>query len=245
MDPIIVGGNGHSGTRVPVLLLRANGVNFGHQYFARRSRSDDTRLLWFYNRWAASYLDDKIGTFGSMQMKLELLAWLRAIIPFRRQRWGIKNPRSLLMLPFLATCFPDFYFVHIIRDGRDMTFGNVFARANRYVRFFVSQDERRLPEEVQMSLFWGRSNLFAQKFCLEHFPERYLMLRLEDFCDHPFLMTNKLFSFLDLPTIRADEIAGLISRPSSLGRWRSADPMSLSRIHDTAGWYLRHFGYPV
>lgn len=245
MDPIIVGGNGHSGTRVPVLLLRANGVNFGRRHVARRPRSDDTRLLWFYNRWASSYLEDKIGPVEAMRMKLEFTAWLRAIFPFRRHRWGIKNPRSLLMLPFLASCFPDFYFVHIIRDGRDMTFGNVFAHANQYVRFFVSQEERRLPDEVQMALFWGRSNLFAQKFCIENLPDRYLMLRLEDFCDRPRVMTTKLFRFLSLPTTRVEDIARLISRPSSLGRWRSADVTNVSQIHDTAGDYLRHFGYVV
>jgi hypothetical protein len=64
-------------------------------------------------------------------MKLELERLHRAHLEplgASAARWGWKQPRSTLLLPFLDRVLPNLRFMHLIRDGRDMAYS-----ANRTV----------------------------------------------------------------------------------------------------------------
>lgn len=48
-----------------------------------------------------------------------------------KQRWAEKTPDHSLEIPFLAELFPDAYFVHIVRDGRDVACSTAILSAER------------------------------------------------------------------------------------------------------------------
>src|SRR6202021_77236 len=51
---------------------------------------------------------------------LRLVVAARAVAT-GKQRWGNKTPKQVFYLPALARLFPDALFVHVVRDGRQVT----------------------------------------------------------------------------------------------------------------------------
>jgi len=219
--PIIIGGNGHSGTRVFNEILTLGGVFTGISRITKRSASEDLRILDLLNRWVRPYVYGSLTSAETAEMKKQFSRRLRLYFPFRAWPWGFKNPRTLLILPFLNELYPGLKFVHVIRDGRDISLGNPFAAGNPYVDAFLSDEERDLPAEVKMILFWGRSNKQAQDYASVHMQGRYLMMRWEDLCDHPNDKSAELLRFALGSETETASIAQVVKRPKSIGRWKT------------------------
>jgi hypothetical protein len=62
--------------------------------------------------------------------------------------WGFKAPNSLLGLPLFAALFPNFIFVHVLRDGRDIAFSENTRQA---ARFFDSLFPRAIVRRGELS----------------------------------------------------------------------------------------------
>jgi hypothetical protein len=67
-----------------------------------------------------------------------------------KPRWGDKTPSHVLFIPALARLFPDARFVHVIRDGRDVSLSLVEAAfwRRRRPRGIRSQRSRRATEGI-------------------------------------------------------------------------------------------------
>jgi hypothetical protein len=157
--------------------------------------------------------------------------------------WGWKNPRSMLMLPLYHSLFPDLKFIHVIRDGRDITVGNEFATDNPYSNAFLSESEQKMPPQERMMLFWGRSNKRAAEYCHAHLPNSHLFVRWEDLCRDPMPVVCEILEFIGADLRKVDSTAALVKLPSSIGRWQNADPELRDSLNRIGGDYLSSFGY--
>ena len=239
--PIIIGGNGHSGTRIFAEILMANGVFMGINGLTRSRESCDLKILDLFAKWNRRYLV-KLTDDEMQQMRRDFERRLRLYFPFRPQRWGFKNPRSMLLLPFFHELFPHMRFIHVIRDGRDLSFGNEFVDSPRPPSFLSSDEERLSPEET-MILFWGRSNRRAMEYGQRELKERYLMIRFEDLCDQPRENTKKILEFADCSLDKLEDTQAMVKRPSSIGRWRTFNDDKVNNVISLGKGYLEQFGY--
>jgi len=242
-DPILIGGNGHSGTRIFAEILAAADVNMGISGITRASSSFDLNIRELLNRWVGPYLHGKLSEHQLQLMAKQLRLRLAVYFPFRRRAWGFKNPRSMLILPFYHQLFPDMRFIHVIRDGRDVTLGNVLAGNEDYISAFMkSEDTHRSPEE-RMILFWGRSNERAQRYGERCLGARYLRVRFEDLCERPAEIGSEILRFAGLQQSRLSQIVRLVRKPTSIGRWRSFDPSLVDKVQRAGAPWLEGFGY--
>ena len=243
MAPIVIGGNGHSGTRVFNEILTRGGVFTGFRHLTKRPESEDLRIIGLLNRWVRPYVYGELTSAQVVEMKNDFTRRLRLYFPFRKRPWGFKNPRTMLILPLLNEMFPDLKFIHVIRDGRDISLGNPFATGNPYVDAFLFDDERRLPAAAKMILFWGRSNEKVHDFGQTHMRGRYLMMRWEDLCDYPDAKSAELLQFASADAANTKSIARIVRRPNSIGRWKTHPGPVRKLVLDHGGHWLKRFQY--
>jgi hypothetical protein len=165
------------------------------------------------------------------------------LIPRRTGKWGFKNPRSMFLLPFYHEIFPGMSFIHVIRDGRDMCFGNPFVDSPTYWSFVSEEESERLSKEERMILFWGESNRRVKEYGQSHLGNRYLMIRFEDLCIRPERETERIVGLIDAPRESVGELAGLVRKPKSIGRWKSYEAGKVDKVLDLGAEYLEEFGY--
>lgn len=241
-DPIIIGGNGHSGTRVFAEILTLGGVFTGVRHLTKRRDSEDLKIISLLTKWVRPYVYGSLTSSDASKMKRSFAARLQLYFPIRNRPWGFKNPRTMLLLPFLDSMFPRMKFVHVVRDGRDISLGNEFV-GNAYVDAYLRGDEHALTAQEKMILFWGRSNEVAMKYGESRLGARYLRMRWEDLCTSPAVNARELLSFAGCSLERADEIAAVVRKPSSLGRWRGFPDDSRTLVEKRGREWLSLFGY--
>lgn len=241
--PVIVGGNGHSGTRVFIEIMDHAGVFCGIRSLTKRIDSADLRMMDLLNRWVAPFVFKTLNGREEAEMRRAFARRLRLFFPFRQKPWGFKNPRCMLILPVLHQLFPEMKFVHVIRDGRDISLGNPFVSNNLYVDAFLEAGERSLPPEQKMILFWGRSNEQAMQYATTALGDRYTMMRWEDLCRNPVPLTKQVIRFAGGVNSRAASAASIVEKPGSMGRWKGFPSEVRDPVVSRGRPWLSLFGY--
>jgi hypothetical protein len=243
VQPVIVGGNGHSGTRIFIEIIAHSGVFCGIRTLTKRSGSEDLRIIDLLSRWTTPFVYGTLEPGQRDAMKRAFARRLRLLFPFRRRPWGFKNPRTLLILPILHELYPGLKFVHVIRDGRDISLGNKFVASNRYVDAYLDERERQLPPEQKMILFWGRSNQRAMEFGQSALGASYRLMRWEDLCRNPLAQAQALIRFAGGQESQAAAAAQRVAMPGSIGRWRGFPPDVRDPVLEQGRKWLAMFGY--
>src|SRR5208283_3337534 len=70
----------------------------------------------------------------------------KSAIPPQAAGWGWKNPRSIFILPLIQSLYPDFHFVHVVRDGRDMALSVNQNQLRKYYADIFGKALRRFPD---------------------------------------------------------------------------------------------------
>jgi Sulfotransferase family len=84
-----------------------------------------------------------------------------------KARWGDKTPLYIEILPELATMFPDSRFIHLVRDGRDVTKS---YQATDWIGPWLHDNTREWTQALECHWRWARS----------HLRTRILQVRYED-----------------------------------------------------------------
>ena len=115
MNPIVIGGGGGSGTRAAARFFKAIGVQMG-EYLTARKILENTHAL--------DYDPDSLPGDSAARATemIHSAADIHCAPSVRDGRWGFKNPSHIFLLPIPNRAFPEFVFVHVLRDGRDMLF---------------------------------------------------------------------------------------------------------------------------
>ena len=187
----------------------------------------------------AAYLSP-VGVAGALRAFCDrIFAAGRARYGPRARHFIEKSPDNSKRLPLMAASHPDAWYVHIIRDGRDVARslasvhfgpGDLAESAAEWVR------DVRLVREHQWRLF------------------RYREVRYEDLVVDPVGHAGDLLRWVGLD-VDADVTRRLSERaakevarygstaPSGAGKWRLLGPAEVATVLDVAGDLLGELGY--
>jgi hypothetical protein len=237
--PVVIGATGGSGTRVAARIVQRCGVYIGDNLNAAADALDIARYI---TRWGNRFLTDPDSPGLQEEMRADLAAVLEPhVARADGGAWGWKEPRSILLLPFLARVLPGLRFVHILRDGRDMAFSRNQNQPRRHGQAILGPGVQADSPQGSISL-WREVNLRAARLGEEELGDRYLRVRYEDLCADPEPVIASLLSFLALEGDPA-ELAHEVRAPASIGRWRREDPAVVTELEQLAGPALARFGY--
>lgn len=163
-----------------------------------------------------------------------------------KARYGDKTQSNIHDLALLGDLFPEARFVHVVRDGRDVTLAHTDGKKIEQVAISW---RRRVNEGRQAGAALG--------------PQRYTESRFEELVDDPEASVRRLCDFLDLEYHadmldyheRADHIVGTTAAPDrhkdiylpptkGLQDWRSElSSEQVARFEALAGDALSDLGY--
>ena len=213
------------------------------------NESEDAIALGAYSdRWIDRYLHLRgkpLPADLELAMRDDLDAVLSehcAPLADERVRWGWKEPRCMYLLPFLLDRLPGLRFLHVVRDGRDMSLSSNQNQHRHHAD--AAGIASGLPDPVRSIALWRWINLETATFGLTRLGRRYHRIRFEDLCSHPTETASEILDFLELDG-DPEAASGLVASPPTLGRWRNADPALVAALEQDAGDGLRAFGYEL
>lgn len=169
------------------------------------------------------------------------------------KRWADNSPEELLHMRSIKRELPDALFIHMIRDGRDVSL-SLDARPHRWVRPFSWDRQNSL---LVTGLFWEWMVQFGRKQSVGLGGD-YMEVRFEDLQADPVGTLGKIGEFIqhDLNYERIMRVAiGSVSEPntsfkgdsgSPVGRWRQKiSPEKLAMFEELVGSALKDLRYPL
>jgi Sulfotransferase family len=245
-DPLIIGALGGSGTRVVVRIARHGGVFMGG---ALNSFEDSLPLNEYYDHWLRRYLE-RAGDLSPAEEKAAATALRQSLdhhlagLAAPDAPWGIKVPKTILMLPFWHQLMPGLKFLHVIRSGLDMAFSQDSNQLDAFGDLILTPAEQAYVRPQKAMAYWQRVNQKAAEYGQKYLGQRYLAVRFEDLCANPETWVQKIFTFIEAPDrSRAPAAVMEIEPPSTIGRWRSAPPSTLYQIMLIGRPALEQFRY--
>jgi hypothetical protein len=167
-----------------------------------------------------------------------------------KERYGDKTPNHVLSLPYLSEAFPEARFIHLIRDGRDVT-------CSFMARGIGPRDG------VEGAIRWKRAVASGRRDGARLGPDRYLEVRYEDLVADPEGHIKGIAAFIDLdydeamldyreqvdrmlPNAYLKDLHANVYRPPTehLRDWRrEMDPAEVAMFEALAGDLLSELGY--
>ena len=248
--PVVIGATGGSGTRALRKVLEIGGVFMGD---AVNVTGDAMAFEPLYDQYINAVLTET----GGLDYRADTLstALRRALVEGLRAAanrhlsgswtvgapWGWKTPRAMYLLPMIAEVFPQFQFIHMIRDGRDMaTAGNQLQRDKHAAALFGAADG---DPRVTAARLWAKANGEAADWAARRMLGRYHRVIFETLCREPEIEIARLFVALDLPLSRVAPAARLIDRPDSIGRWQRLDAHTQNTVDGSIAVARQRFGF--
>jgi hypothetical protein len=143
----------------------------------------------------------------------------------------------------LDRLFPSLRFVHVVRDGRDMALSANQNQLRKHGSLIgLTQPLPSIP--IASITLWSWINGEAARYGHVQLAGRYLRVRLEDLCERPAEVAARILAFLELCGDAGAALAE-VTRPPSLGRWRSADPALVAELERVASSTLAELGYEL
>jgi hypothetical protein len=233
--PIIVFNKSHSGSRVLARLLMAGGVFMGSDRNESEDSADVLRLIHFLvNRHYPAYWNLLRAGDPDLEALVDSVFQYHLGSYAPGGRWGWKLCETLYILPILHRIFPDAFYVHLIRDGRDVAFSDHVAPVEPFWRkVYFDTDDIRIWEDRKLThrsyrdtphIFnarhWVNSVTVARHYGAT-LGARYFEVRYEDLACNPLETARRLFADLqiepDWPAVEA--FAGSVNT-SAVGKHR-------------------------
>ena len=251
-SPIIVGSTGGSGTRIIQSIIEAQNIFMGAPLNAEK----DALII-------ADYLEHHINPVLSCVRSVnytltDLPATLRnttlsalenainRMLSYKSSeqlRWGFKNPRSIFMLPFFEALYPDFTFVHVIRDGRDIALSENKNQPLKHFHAMFPSSSISADSAEAAILLWAKVNQEAAAWCARHKRNKYIRVYYESLCTNPEGEIKKMLEGLDVPQIEIAQATNMVAKSSSIGRWKKLPPQEQALLNASAHKALREFSY--
>jgi len=244
--PVLIGAIGGSGTRVFARIARDGGFFMGSRL---NPFEDSLPFIEFYDRWMRTYLaaGRRVPEDRREAIRADFVRSLEAHlvgIPDAAMPWGVKVPKSLLMIRFWHEMVPDVRVTHVLRNGLDMAYSKDGNQLNEYGDLVLPPDLRDRPRLLRAIAYWSAVNRDAADFGEAWLPGQYLRTRFEDLCADPVRVIGQLFDFWDAPTREALLHAlGEVRRPVTIDRWRARPIDEVNRLVAVGREALVRFGY--
>jgi hypothetical protein len=264
-SPVFVLGHVRSGTSLMCrLLLDHLGVNFGTEsqfivrYYQKLQRygdlGDDANLRRLLDDVSQERFFSRTRQNFGFVLDVERAA--RAVGPERtysnvlraifgqfaetqgQPRWGDKTPRYALHLPVIYGLFPDAQFIHVARDGRDVTLSLVKMSFGPQTAY-------------ESALEWRETVTMIRSFGRTLSPDVFTEVRYEDLLDDPTRVMRHVAEHLGIDN--AGDVAAAIAprlrtqvRENNACLWpQDMTPREITCFESIAGRELEAFGYPL
>ncbi len=247
MEPLIILGRGHSGTRLYTQFCEVLGYRMG---------SDPSRPSYDPHRKAFSNCIKKTADAylqGNRQPKYCINNLIGSVYKYWKwigkpvQHWGWKFPETYLIVPLVAEIFPRARYLHVVRDGRDIAFKrHLTDRVDRSLGRWILMQCRALddPHPVQAAKSWAFQikNFESVRSCIP--PTRLLDLHFEDMVSRPVESARTIAEFLG---VQADEtqlrfLADHVD-PAKQAQYKKEDPAMVARVEAAVQDPLIKYGY--
>ncbi len=174
-EPIFVGGFPGSGTRVFSRILEKSGIFMGSYLNVSHDSKDFAEFL---NNWVGFFLKNLKYQNYEIKNSIEKdfsLCLKKHLEKFNHNsKWGSKNPRNMLILPFMHSKFPKMKYLHIIRDGRDILYSiKKYGRVKKYGPQLIG---KRVSTPLDFLDLWSCFNEKGETYGSEFLKERYTVL---------------------------------------------------------------------
>ena len=214
------------------------------------NRASDARaFIAFTTRWIAPFLLREHLPLSQAQrhdMQEEFKECLRQHVAENTEgrRWGWKQPRSLLLLPFLDACFPRMRFVHVIRDGRDIAYAQNQNQPQMFGWALLGpRKSQELSPACLAMAFWNQANMLTATYGEQVMKERYYRIRFEDLCTSPEETLQHFFRFLGEEQDSLESYLPLVRPPQTIGRWQDRPAAEIAELVSYGLPGLVSFGY--
>lgn len=253
LDPVVIMGRGHSGTRVVAWMVHHLGVDLGVDDERTPSGDPVDRSLRHHLRIVA---ERSIGN-GATEAPgfLETNRFQRAMaghlrrrgVPVVPLRWGWKFPESYLTGPVIAQTFPGARFIHLVRDGRDLAFKRHLTDIadHRLARRILAREgATTAPHHLQAAKSWAFQVERFVEFAASLPDDRLLTIRYEELVIDPLGSVVRIADFLGVEsTTAATRYASMEVSARDVASHRRYDAEQLRAVEEAIGPTLRRFGY--
>jgi hypothetical protein len=196
-DPIFIVGAARSGTTWVYDMFSAHPQVAGIYESWLFTKNDGLGSLFSKAHWPPKY-----SGLGRLLNRDDLLEHTRdaamrimshAIKP--QHRYLIeKSPSHLFVMPLISEIFPGARFIHVVRDGRDVS---VSVRAAS--RSWAQAWRRTFGLSIRTSAFAWKNAIRRARRDGRDLGERFFEIRYEEISEDPFNAYRQLFDFCDLP----------------------------------------------
>lgn len=253
--PFLIGATGGSGTRALQGALKEAGFFMGERLNHAGDAMDFEPFLdEAINPILAETrsLDYRLADLSSGTRAAARAGFADALDAFLAERrpadrlWGWKNPRSMYVLPIVAEACPQFRFLHLVRDGRDMAISDNQNQPRKHFEALFGEPFQEGSAEIAIRL-WARANGQVADWAEANLGPRYMRVRFEDLCAAPAEALARALApagFAPDTVARIGAAAAKVVRtPDSVGRWCSLPEAERWRLTELAAGALARFGY--
>lgn len=244
--PIFVVGCSRSGTSIFTKFFSR------HKELANWSEAALLFELDYYNPEIDHFKDrSSVNSADSVRIKVLLSLYL---FVKRKRRLVNKHPQNSLRLEYLNELFPDAFFIHLIRDGRDVAHSNYRKAKEEQFRHLYPfgnfpkpigwKDYLRLPPLTQFALQWRDVVEYVHATGTGILSNRFIEVKYEDFCTDPHLLLRQIDIFCGLRPGNRSITKIPRGFSSRNGQWRRE--LSEKQKHEaesTISESLARFGY--
>ncbi|QXD33626.1 sulfotransferase [Candidatus Pelagisphaera phototrophica] len=189
-DPVIIAGQGGSGTRLAAQIFQKTS-SFGLLYSSRktldsfsqrRSGLNDFNLMaeLVKNTHTVNY--DPMNVETTLRKKIESCCeqLIKNICSEKRapRIWGWKEPYNLFWMPFMYKFFPKLKFILIVRDVRGIRQMHIQGREELYDAYFEKNSE--LDQRGRFEMLWAAQYKDILDWSEKHLGQNYKIVKTED-----------------------------------------------------------------
>lgn len=278
MSPIIIIGAPHSGTSALALLLMKNeismGKNLNYAFDETRIADGKTNIGPFkgLNDLVKHYYPDhqlQLTNNEILLLREFFFHLVKDIIAF--PFWGWKTPVNTYLIPLFSKIFNKAKFLHIVRDGRDVTLSphshfpnDDFSKLLYFNEteidewqgislnsdlgknlFSNKSDTAPTNEEYKlMAYLWTKWSMLGHEYGKSLGKNQYHLVKFEDLCLNPKKTVRTISEFLDIP-LKHDVMEfreDRVGKFKNLPQW-SENKELIQFITQQCGNGLKYFDY--
>ena len=154
------------------------------------------------------------------------MAMLRPLT--KHKSWGLKEPNSHWVLPFLLEALPKLKYVHVTRHGLDMAFSRNQNQLQTWGTIALSREISSTSPQDSFD-YW----CFVHQRILtlqSNYPKQIYVLNFDALCESPEKETASLLAYLDLHHPDTRSASALFSIPASRNRYLKEKQLNVSAL---------------
>lgn len=249
LQPVLLMGRGHSGTRVLAYACAHLGIELG---ISTRTQTGDPDDRVFTRTIKKIAIRNMPPVMPDRVVEKDLVRFQNAVSRYyeqlgRPRLWGWKFPETYLVGAYVARTFPRARYIHIVRDGRDLAFKRHLTDDPKRAlgkKLLGHIGSLAVPHYLQAARSWA--------FQVDHFDElraafsdgQVLDIKFEDMCLQPVESMQSVCDFLNLPM--TDMCRDYLSRHlnvAKVAQYRNENARDIAAIEAAIGAALTRYRY--